>query len=196
MILPIVAYGDPVLRKRGKEIPEDYPQLKELIENMWDTMYHAMGVGLAAPQVGIPIRLFLIDPAPFADDETLTESESEELNNFRKVFINAEIIREEGEEWAFNEGCLSIPDVREDVFRKPRITIEYQDENFNSHRESFEGLIARVIQHEYDHIEGILFTDKLSSLKKRLIKGKLSNISKGKIQADYRMKFPLEKKGR
>lgn len=196
MILPIVAYGDPVLRKKCKEIPEDYPKLEELISNMWETMYHALGVGLAAPQVGYPLRLFIIDPAPFADEEVDDEADLEMLNNLKKVFINPRIVQEEGEEWAFNEGCLSIPDVREDVFRKPRITIEYQDENFKSHRETYDGLAARVIQHEYDHIEGILFTDKLSSLKKRLIKGKLSNISKGKIQIDYKMKFPQMKKGR
>ncbi len=196
MILPIIAYGDPVLRKKGKEIPEDYPQLKELIDNMWDTMYNAYGVGLAAPQIGLPIRLFIIDPAPFAEDETIGEDEAETLNDLRKVFINAKIIEEEGEEWSFNEGCLSIPDVREDVFRKPKITIQYQDEDFKLQTETYEGIAARVIQHEYDHIEGILFTDKLSSLKKRIIKGKLSNISKGKVEADYRMKFPLMKKGR
>lgn len=196
MILPIIAYGDPVLRKKGKEIPEDYPELKELIDNMWDTMYNALGVGLAAPQIGLPLRLFIIDPAPFADDETIGEDEAKSLNELRKVFINAQIIEEEGEEWAFNEGCLSIPDVREDVFRKPRITIKYHDENFIAQTETYDGLAARVIQHEYDHIEGILFTDKLSSLKKRIIKGKLGNISKGKVEADYRMKFPLMKKGR
>ena len=196
MILPIVAYGDPVLRKKGKEIGPDYPNLKELIENMWETMYEAYGVGLAAPQIGLPIRLFVIDPTAFSEDESLEEQEKEALRNLKKVFINAKILREEGEEWAFNEGCLSIPDVREDVFRKPNITIEYQDENFETHREEYSGVAARVIQHEYDHIEGILFTDKLSSLKKRLIKGKLSNISKGKIQSDYRMRFPMMKKGR
>ncbi|MDT0647855.1 peptide deformylase [Zunongwangia sp. F260] len=196
MILPIVAYGDPVLRKKAKEIPEDFPKLEELINNMWDTMYNAYGVGLAAPQVGIPVRMFMIDPAPFAEDEELDEKEKEQLLNLRKVFINPRIIQEEGEEWGFNEGCLSIPEVREDVFRKPDIVIEYQDENFNTHKESYSGLAARVIQHEYDHIEGILFTDKLSSLKKRLIKSKLSNISKGKIKIEYKMRFPEMKKGR
>ncbi|MDT0687096.1 peptide deformylase [Autumnicola psychrophila] len=196
MILPIVAYGDPVLRKKAKEIPEDYPKLDELMNNMWDTMYNAYGVGLAAPQVGIPVRMFVIDPAPFAEDEELDEAEKEQLLNLRKLFINPRIIEEEGEEWGFNEGCLSIPEVREDVFRKPDIVIEYQDENFNTHKESYSGLAARVIQHEYDHIEGILFTDKLSSLKKRLIKSKLSNISKGKIKIEYKMRFPEMKKGR
>lgn len=196
MIYSIVAYGDPVLRKKCKEIPEDYPKLDEIIENMWETMYNAYGVGLAAPQVGIPIRLFIIDPAPFAEDEGLEEQEREQLKNLKKVFINPQIVNEEGDEWAFNEGCLSIPEVREDVFRKPVITIEYQDENFKKHRDTFSGLAARVIQHEYDHIEGILFTDKLSSLKKRLIKGKLNNISRGKIAIEYKMRFPEMKKGR
>ncbi len=196
MILPIIAYGDPVLRKEGKEITKEYPKLDELIENMWDTMYEAYGVGLAAQQIGLPIRLFIIDPSAFGEDEELEIAEQEQLKNLRKVFINPKIVAEEGEEWAFNEGCLSIPEVREDVFRKQQITIEYQDENFNSFSEVYEGLAARVIQHEYDHIEGILFTDKLSSLKKRLIKGKLANISKGKVTAEYRMRFPQAKKGR
>ncbi|MGY3793709.1 peptide deformylase [uncultured Aquimarina sp.] len=196
MILPIVAYGDPVLKKKAKEINKDYPKLSELLENMFETMYNAHGVGLAAPQIGLPIRLFLVDAEPFADDDELSEEEKEVLTGFRKVFINATIVEETGEEWGFTEGCLSIPDVREDVFRKETIKINYFDENFVEHTETYSGLAARVIQHEYDHIEGILFTDKLSSLKKRLIKGKLTNISKGKINADYRMKFPLAKKGR
>jgi peptide deformylase len=196
MVLPIIAYGDPVLRKKAKEIPQDYPKLKELIENMWETMYGAYGVGLAAPQVGLPIRLFMIDTSPFAEDEELSTEERKELAGLKKVFINPTILEETGDEWAFSEGCLSIPDIREDVFRKPEITIEYYDENFKKHTEQYEGLAARVIQHEYDHIEGILFTDKLSSLKKRLIKGKLANISKGKISIDYRMRFPELKKGR
>ncbi|MCH4823559.1 peptide deformylase [Gramella lutea] len=196
MILPIVAYGDPVLKKKAKEIDKDYPKLEELIDNMWDTMYNAYGVGLAAPQIGLPIRMFMIDPAPFAEDEELPEDEKEQLKDLRKVFINPQIIEEEGEEWAFSEGCLSIPEVREDVFRKPDITIEYYDENWEKHTEKYSGLAARVIQHEYDHIEGILFTDKLSSLKKRLIKGKLASISKGKINVEYRMRFPLAKKAR
>ncbi|MFP4846528.1 peptide deformylase [Winogradskyella sp. PE311] len=190
MILPIVAYGDPVLKKEAKEIDKDYPKLKELLENMYETMYGAYGVGLAAPQIGLPIRIFLVDTEPFADDEDLSEKDREQMKNFKKTFINPQILEEEGDEWAFNEGCLSIPDVREDVFRKPRIKIQYQDENFETHVEEYDGLIARVIQHEYDHIEGVLFTDKLSSFKKRLIKGKLTNISKGKIKIDYRMRFP------
>tara|TARA_B100000929_G_C15484533_1_gene412380 strand:- start:1131 stop:1721 length:591 start_codon:yes stop_codon:yes gene_type:complete len=196
MILPIVAYGDPVLKKKAKDISKDYPKLEELINNMWDTMYNAHGVGLAAPQVGLPIRMFMIDPAPFAEDEELDEAEKETLKDLRKVFINPQIIEETGEEWAFNEGCLSIPEVREDVFRQPDITIEYYDENWEKHTKTYSGLAARVIQHEYDHIEGVLFTDKLSSLKKRLIKGKLTNISKGKINIDYKMRFPNAKKAR
>ncbi len=196
MILPIVAYGDPVLKKKGIDINKDYPELDALLENMFDTMYNAFGVGLAAPQIGLPIRVFIVDTMPFSEDEDLTEAEQTALNGFKRVFINAKILKEEGNEWAFNEGCLSIPDVREDVFRKPQITLEYFDENFESHTEVFDGLIARVIQHEYDHIEGVLFTDKLSALKKRLIKGRLANISKGKINVEYRMRFPDQKKKR
>ena len=196
MILPIVAYGDPVLRKKGEHMTKDYPNLEALIENMKETMYGAFGVGLAAPQIGLPIRIFLVDTEPFSEDDEFTEEEQEQLKNFQRTFINAEILEEVGDEWAFNEGCLSIPDVREDVFRQPKVTIKYQDENFKTHTEVYDGLIARVVQHEYDHIEGILFTDKLSSLKKRLIKGKLVNISKGKIKVDYRMRFPLMKKKR
>ena len=196
MILPIVAYGDAVLKKKAKEIDKDYPKLNELIENMYETMYGAFGVGLAAPQIGLPIRLFLVDTEPFSDDEDLSEADREQMKNFKKTFINAQILEEEGDEWAFNEGCLSIPDVREDVFRQPKIKIQYQDANFDTHIEEYDGLIARVIQHEYDHIEGVLFTDKLSSFKKRLIKGKLTNISKGKIKIDYKMRFPAMSKKR
>ena len=196
MILPIVAYGDPVLRKKAKEINAEYPKLDELISNMWDTMYNAHGVGLAAPQIGLPIRLFLVDTTPFSDDDDLSPEEQQALDGFKKVFINAKIEQEEGEEWDFNEGCLSIPEVREDVKRKPTITITYQDEDFKTYTETYDGLLARVIQHEYDHIEGILFTDKLSSLKKRLLKSRLDKISKGKINADYKMRFPNLKKGR
>jgi peptide deformylase len=196
MILPIIAYGDTVLRKVGSDIDKEYPKLKELIANMWETMYNANGVGLAAPQIGLPIRLFLVDTSPFADDEELTVEEQKQLEGFKQVFINAYIEEEIGEEWAFNEGCLSIPDVREDVSRKGTIKMTYFDENFKKQEQTFDGLLARVIQHEYDHIEGVLFTDKLSSLKKRLIKGRLSNISKGKIDVDYRMRFPNMKKGR
>ena len=196
MILPIVAYGDPVLRKVAVAIDATYPDLEKLITNMKETMYNASGVGLAAPQIGKAIRLFLIDASPFAEDDNLSEEERTVLKSFNRVFINPKILEEEGEEWIFNEGCLSIPDVREDVSRQPKITIEYQDENFTVHTETLEGLAARVFQHEFDHIEGILFTDKLSTLKKRIIKKKLENISKGKISADYRMRFPNAKKGK
>lgn len=196
MILPIVAYGDPVLRKVAVAIDGEFPDLEKLINNMKETMYNASGVGLAAPQIGKAIRLFLIDASPFSEDDDLSEEERTVLKSFNRVFINPKILEEEGEEWLFNEGCLSIPEVREDVSRQPKITIEYQDENFTIHTETLEGLAARVFQHEYDHIEGILFTDKLSTLKKRIIKKKLENISKGKISADYRMRFPNAKKGK
>jgi peptide deformylase len=196
MILPIVAYGDPVLRKVAVAIDATFPDLEKLITNMKETMYNASGVGLAAPQVGKAIRLFLIDASPFAEDDDISEEESAVLKSFNRVFINPKILDEEGEEWLFNEGCLSIPDVREDVSRQPKITIEYQDESFTTHTETLDGLAARVFQHEYDHIEGILFTDKLSTLKKRIIKKKLENISKGKISSDYRMRFPNAKKGK
>ncbi len=190
MILPIIAYGDPVLRKTGVEIDNDYPNLLELIENMKETMDNANGVGLAAPQIGKAIRLFLIDASPFAESDELEDKEREFLKEFKRVFINAKIIAERGEEWAFSEGCLTIPNINEDVLRKKIIDIEYFDENFVAKKETLDGLAARIFQHEYDHIEGILFTDKLSSLKKRLLKKKLDNISKGKIDVDYRMKFP------
>ena len=190
MILPIVAYGDPVLKKKATDISKDYPNLSMLLENMFETMYNAFGVGLAAPQIGLPIRLFVIDTTPFSEDDELTADEQKSLSGFKRVFINAKIVKEEGEEWAFNEGCLSIPGVNEDVFRCSNVKIKYQDADFKEHVEEFDGLLARVIQHEYDHIEGVLFTDKLSSLKKRIIKNKLGNISKGKINADYRMRFP------
>ncbi|HEY6143189.1 MAG TPA: peptide deformylase [Flavobacterium sp.] len=195
MILPIVGYGDPVLRKVGEEITPEHPNLKEIIANMYETMYNAYGVGLAAPQVGLSIRLFVIDTAPFSDDEDLPTEEQQQLKGFKRTFINAKILKEEGELWGFNEGCLSIPDVREDVYRHEKITIEYCDEDFKLKTEVFDGLVARVIQHEYDHIEGILFTDLISSLKKKIIKSKLQNIMDGKSRPDYRMKF-YNKKGR
>jgi len=196
MILPIIAYGDAVLKKKGKEITKDFLNLDALIGNMYETMYEAFGVGLAAPQIGLSIRVFLVDTKPFSEDDTLTVEEQEQLKGFKRVFINAKIIEEVGDEWVFNEGCLSIPNIREEVSRKPQIKIEYQDENFKTHTEEFKGLLARVIQHEYDHIEGILFTDKISNFKKRIIKGKLNNISKGKVNVDYRMRFPEIKKKR
>ena len=183
MILPIVAFGSPILRKKCVEISPDYPELEMLLDNMKETMCGAHGVGLAAPQINKGIRLFLIDTTPFIDDE-----ETEEII-VKQVFINAKILKETGEEWDFNEGCLSIPDVREDISRKPSITIEYMDENFEKHTDTYDGLTARVIQHEYDHIEGILFTDKISALRKRMIKGKLLDISKGKVDVTYKMRF-------
>lgn len=189
MVLSIVAYGDPVLRKVASPISNDYPNFNNLVQNMFETMYQANGVGLAAPQVGLPIRLFVIDTTPFSDSDDLSEEEKKQLKGFKKVFVNAKIEKEEGEPWNFNEGCLSIPDVREDVSRKPLVTITYQDEDFQTKTETFDGLIARVIQHEYDHIEGILFTDHLSTFKKTMIKRKLNNILTGKIFTDYKIKF-------
>jgi len=190
MKYPIVAYGDPVLRRKATSIePEEYPHIKELVDNMFETMYGARGVGLAAPQVGLSMRLFVVDASVFDDEEP-------ELKNFKKAFINACILEESGEEWTFNEGCLSIPDIREDISRKPVVKLSYYDENWKHHEETFNGMAARVIQHEYDHIEGKLFTDKLNPLRKRLIEKKLNNISKGVVDVDYRMKFPNAKKGR
>lgn len=195
MILPILGYGDPILRTVGESITSDYPNLKETIESMYETMYKAFGVGLAAQQVGLNIRLFVVDTTPFGEDSDLPNEEQQQLKGFRRTFINAKIVKEEGELWSFNEGCLSIPDVREDVYRKEQITVEYCDENFNQKTEVFNGLIARVIQHEYDHNEGILFTDLISTLKRQLNKKKLQNIMEGKSRPDYRMKF-CNKKGR
>ena len=190
MILPIVSYGSSVLKKTAKEITSDYPNLSELIANMWETMYAANGVGLAAPQIGLSIRVFVIDASPFVDEENMSVKEIETINTFKKVFINPKIISEEGNLWDFNEGCLSIPDVREDVSRKEKISINFFDENFEPQKLKLNGLAARVVQHEFDHIEGVLFTDHLSSLKKRLIKNRLSLISKGDITVDYKMSFP------
>ncbi|MFA7444383.1 MAG: peptide deformylase [Flavobacteriaceae bacterium] len=194
MILPIVGYGDAVLRKKGEDISKDYPELNILIDNMFETMYNAHGVGLAAPQIGLAVRLFVIDTTPFSENDELSVQEQEELNGFKKVFINARILNEEGGLWAFNEGCLSIPGIHEDVIRHDKITIEYYDENFKKHTEDYDGLRARVIQHEYDHIEGILFTDKISSLRKRLNEKRLKNIMEGKTSVDYRMKFASKKR--
>ena len=190
MIRPIVAYGATVLKKKSENISEEYSNLSKLIEDMWETMYASKGVGLAAPQIGLSVRIFVIDTKPFASDDELDPAEAKTLEFFKKVFINPQIIKEEGDSWSFNEGCLSIPEVREDVNRKEKITIQYRDEKFKLHTEILDGLAARVVQHEYDHIEGILFTDHLSSLKKRLIKNKLTSISKGLITVDYPMKFP------
>jgi peptide deformylase len=192
MILPIIAYGDPVLRKVSVDIDKDYPNLKQLIADMFETMYHARGVGLAAPQVGLDIRLFMVDASPFDDDD----EDKPELKSFKRVFINAYILDESGKEWPFNEGCLSIPEIREDVNRLSNIKIKYVDENFVAHEEDYNGILARIIQHEYDHIEGKLFIDKISPIKKRLIAKKLDAITKGLVKPDYKMKYPAAKKRR
>jgi peptide deformylase len=186
MILPVVAIGDPVLKKVAENIDKDYEGLSNLIEDMFETMYNASGVGLAAPQIGKSIRLFVIDASPFAEDE---EEGTEMLKGFKKVFINAEILDEKGDEWGFNEGCLSIPGIREEVFRQEKLTIKYLDENFKEHKESYDGYAARIIQHEYDHIEGVLFTDLISPLRKRMLKRKLEEISRGEVDVAYKMKF-------
>ncbi len=197
MILPIVAYGDPVLKKEAEEIEQDFPQLNELIDNMFETMYEASGVGLAAPQIGKSIRLFVVDASPFAEDEEdQDDPKAKGLEGFKKVFINPIIEEENGEEWGFREGCLSIPDIREEVYRKEEIVISYYDENWELKEEKYDGYAARIIQHEYDHVEGVLFTDRISPLKRRLLSKKLANISKGDIKSSYKMKFPLKKKQR
>ena len=183
MKLPIVAYGSSVLRKINKEIDENYPNLKQLIADMYETMYKSDGVGLAAPQINKNIRLFVIDANAMEEDDPNTK-------DFKQIFINAKILEEEGKEWKFNEGCLSVPDVREDIIRKPKIHIQFYDENFNFHDKYFDGLLARIIQHEYDHTDGKLFVDRLSPLRKRLIKGKLNAITKGKVRVSYKMIFP------
>ncbi len=182
MILPIYAYGQSVLKRVADDIDPDYPDLAQLIDDMWETMYHAQGVGLAAPQVGLPIRLFVVDTQQMME-------EGKEEEGFKQVFINARKIEEAGKPWTYEEGCLSIPDVRGEVERKPQIKLRYLDADFSEHIRIFDGIHARVIQHEYDHIDGVLFIDHLKPLKKRLINRKLDNIKKGKIDSDYRMKF-------
>lgn len=188
MILPILSYGNPILKKRAEEIGRNYPNLKELIDNMFETLYAAPGVGLAAPQIGLSIRLIVIDAAGYSDND------NPELNGFKKVFINAKITEEEGEEWLFNEGCLSFPTLREDILRKPKSRIQYYDENFKFYDEWYDGILARIIQHEYDHTEGAVFVDRLSPLKKQLIKGKLNDIMTGNVEVTYKMKFAKTKK--
>ncbi|MGE0562318.1 MAG: peptide deformylase [Flavobacteriales bacterium] len=190
MIRPIIAYGDPVLRKKAVEIDEDYPDLNLLLEDMFETMYHSQGVGLAAPQIGLSIRIFIVDAAPFVDED---EEDPEGLKDFKRIFINPIIIEETGKEWKFEEGCLSIPGIREDVSRQPDLIVEYYNEKFELVEEKLTGLPARIVQHEYDHIEGVLFTDKINPLKKQLLKGKLNDIAKGNVKVNYRMKFPLVK---
>ncbi len=194
MILPIVAYGVPILREISKEINKDYPNLETLISNMKETMRNASGIGLAAPQIGLPIRLFVIDTSDFASDENFTDEEREKLSSFKKVFINPKIIKQEGVEWTYNEGCLSIPNIHEEVVRLNKIHVEYQDEKFNTIKETLDGMCARTFQHEYDHIQGVLFIDRISSLKKRLINKKLNKIVKGKVKPAYKMLFVSLKK--
>lgn len=192
MILPVVAYGHPVLRKECDDIDKNYPNLKELIDDMWETLYHSNGVGLAAPQINKPIRLFLVESKQLADAaaEDPDQNEPFEGEAIKQVFINAEIVETGGRAWKFNEGCLSIPKVREDVSRDETVTINYLDENFVEHEKTFDGMTARIILHEYDHIDGVLFIDYLSSLKRKMLKGKLNDISKGKTKVDYRMLLP------
>lgn len=193
MILPIRAYGDPVLKKVAKDIEPGHPGLEKLIADMFETMYAASGVGLAAPQIGQSIRLFVVDASPFAEDEEGEPSDEPHLKDFKKVFINPYIVEEEGVKWGFEEGCLSIPGLREEVMRQPRIVLQYQDEHFKEHEEEFSGTAARVIQHEHDHLDGILFIDHLSSLRKRVLQGKLRDISLGKTDAKYPMRFTAPK---
>lgn len=184
MIYPIIAFGHPVLKKKAQEIIKGEIDVVQLASDMYDTMHHAQGIGLAAPQIGKSIRMFVADAAPLED---------EEIGEWKQVFINPEIIEETGKEWVFEEGCLSIPTIREDVMRSEKVKIRFFDELWELHEETFDGMRARIIQHEYDHIEGILFTDHLSAFKKRLLKSKLTNISKGIVKVDYRMTFPSKK---
>jgi len=183
MILPVYVIGTPVLRKVAQPISPGYEGLKELLNDMEDTMYHSDGIGLAAPQIGKSVRIFIIDATPLEEDDP-------SLKHFKKVFINPKIVEYRGEKLLFNEGCLSIPTIREDVERESEVRIQYYDEDFNFHDEVFDGIKARIIQHEYDHLEGILFTDRVNPLKKRLLKGKLAAISKGKVDVNYRIKTP------
>ena len=186
MIFPVYVYGHPVLRKVATEIDEDYEGLEQFVEDMFETMYVSDGIGLASPQVGKSIRLFIIDASPLEDEDPA-------FQDFRKVFINPEIIERKGEKSSFNEGCLSIPNLREEVVREPEIRIQYYDHEFNFYDEVYEGTISRVIQHEYDHLEGILFTDRVSPIRKRLLRGKLNGISKGKYEASYKTALPNNK---
>jgi len=193
MIFPIVAYGHPVLREVAKDITPDYPGLDKLIEDMWETMYASNGVGLAAPQINKPIRLFVVDSAQiFAnmDEEEKEENGYPDAPGIKQVFINAHIVEEAGEDWPYNEGCLSIPKIREDIYRAEEVTLEYMDEKFEKHVKTFDGITGRVILHEYDHIDGKLFIDHISPLKRKLLGRKLNDISKGAIRVDYKMLFP------
>lgn len=193
MILPIVAYGNPVLRKVAQDIQPDYPGLEKLIRDMWETMYGSNGVGLAAPQIAKDIRLFVIDSAQIftnMDDDDRKEDNYPDDPGTKQVFINAHIVEEGGEDWAYNEGCLSIPKIREDVYRAEEVTLEFLDENFVPHRRTYNGITGRIILHEYDHIDGKLFIDHLSPLKRKLLKRKLDDISRGVVRVDYKMSFP------
>lgn len=198
MILPITAYGNPVLKKVAKDIDPDYPGLQKLIADMWETMYNGRGVGLAAPQVGLDIRLFVIDSEQLVKENEEEEDEEEDdryriTKGIKQVFINAHIVKEFGTPWIYEEGCLSIPDIRVKISRNETVTLRYYDENFVEHTEDFSEMNARIIQHEYDHIEGILLTDHMTPLKRSLIKTKLDNISKGKVSVKYKMKFNAPK---
>lgn len=187
MIYPIVGYGLPVLKQKARPIAKDEIDIEQLKEDMFETMYHAQGVGLAAPQIGLDIRVFVVDATSMQEDE------EDPSPAFKRIFINPEKVEEEGEEWPFEEGCLSIPGIREQITRQAKIKLKYLDEDWQMQEEEFEGIVARIIQHEYDHLEGVLFTDKLSPFKKRLLKGKLNNILKGKVTVDYKMKFANKK---
>ena len=189
MILPIVAYGAPILRTVAKDIDANYPDLEKLIADMWETMYASNGVGLAAPQINRDIRLFVVDSAQIFHNREEDDEKYPDEPGVRQVFINAQVVSTQGGEWPYNEGCLSIPKIREDVYRDREVTLEYQDENFETHTKTFNGVTARIILHEYDHIEGKLFIDYLKPLKRKMLKGKLDDITKGKVRVDYRMTF-------
>jgi peptide deformylase len=184
MIYPIVLYGDPILKRRGEDVTPDSVDVKQLSEDMFETMYQANGIGLAAPQIGLGIRMFVVDSSPIDEEEG--------REGFKRVFINPEVIESSGDTWNFEEGCLSIPGVRADVQRPPVVTIRYQDEHWQEHEETLDGMAARIVLHEYDHVEGVLFTDHINGLKRRLLKGKLNSISKGQAKADYKVKIPAK----
>lgn len=191
MIYPIVAYGDPVLKKKAGVLAPDYAELDVLISNLFETMYAAGGVGLAAPQVGMSLRIFVVDGRPFSEDTE--QPDRQDLKDFKQAFINPQLIDENGEPWSYNEGCLSIPDIHEDIMRMPNIKLRYEDETRVVREEEFSGLKARIIQHEYDHIEGVLFTDRISAFRRQLLKGRLGKIAKGQIDVAYKMRFPEAK---
>ena len=190
MTLPIVAFGNPVLRKIAEDITPDYPDLKKFIDNMWETMYSSKGVGLAAPQVNKAIRVFVMDSKQiFENQDDEDKGKYTDEPGIRKVFINPKIVELSGNEWAYNEGCLSIPKIREDVYRPEAVLLEYLDSTFTPQKELFTGLTSRIIQHEYDHLEGKLFIDYLKPLRKKMLQGKINDISKGKVNVDYKMSF-------